>query len=336
MTSVPFNIPITDDDILEGNENFTLTINPSSLPNSVFVGNPGQATVTIVDDDGELFLYSYPYFNIKFILVNLLLAILHLSLQNYLTQQLIFTDPCIDCPVNSVCQPQSNGSVVCICFDGYNGTNCESYIGFCHSDPCTNGGTCAEITNSFSCSCPYPLTGRFCEADLVDECASNPCENNGTCMDLINDFECKCVKGFTGINCSINIDDCIANPCENNGTCMDLINDFECKCVKGFTGINCSINIDDCIPNPCENNGTCMDLVDDHMCRCVDGFIGRNCSVNEQDCEPNPCLNGGSCVDMINNYSCVCTPRFTGRNCTEIDGKHVSNNLHVCMHSQLL
>ena len=51
MTSVPFDIPINDDDILEGNEDFMITIDPSTLPTDVTVGNPGQATVTIVDDD---------------------------------------------------------------------------------------------------------------------------------------------------------------------------------------------------------------------------------------------------------------------------------------------
>ena len=49
MTSVPFNISITDDGILEGNEDFMLTINPSPLPTGVSVGSPDQATVTIVD-----------------------------------------------------------------------------------------------------------------------------------------------------------------------------------------------------------------------------------------------------------------------------------------------
>ena len=51
MTSVPFDVPITDDNILEGNENFTLTIDLSSLPDSVTRGNPGSATVTVVDND---------------------------------------------------------------------------------------------------------------------------------------------------------------------------------------------------------------------------------------------------------------------------------------------
>ena len=52
MTSVPFNVSISNDSIYEGNEDFMLTIDPSSLPpTGVTVGNPGQATVTIVDDD---------------------------------------------------------------------------------------------------------------------------------------------------------------------------------------------------------------------------------------------------------------------------------------------
>ena len=54
VTSVPFNVSITDDIIYEGNEDFILTIDPSSLPTDVSVGSPGQATVTIVDDDRKL------------------------------------------------------------------------------------------------------------------------------------------------------------------------------------------------------------------------------------------------------------------------------------------
>ena len=46
-----FDVPITDDMILEGDENFMLTINPSLLPIDVTVGDSGQATVTIVNDD---------------------------------------------------------------------------------------------------------------------------------------------------------------------------------------------------------------------------------------------------------------------------------------------
>ena len=49
-TTATFNVPITDDMILEELENFMLTIN-SSLPTGVTRGTPSEATVTIVDDD---------------------------------------------------------------------------------------------------------------------------------------------------------------------------------------------------------------------------------------------------------------------------------------------
>lgn len=52
MTRAAFNISIINDDILERNENFTLTIDQSTLPSSVTIGDASQATVIIEDDDG--------------------------------------------------------------------------------------------------------------------------------------------------------------------------------------------------------------------------------------------------------------------------------------------
>jgi len=45
---------INDDNILENNENFNLTINSSSLPTKVVTGDPDHVIVTLVDDDGKL------------------------------------------------------------------------------------------------------------------------------------------------------------------------------------------------------------------------------------------------------------------------------------------
>ena len=53
QTTATFNVPITDDTILEGDENFMLIIDETSLPDDVTRGNPDEATVTIVDDDGK-------------------------------------------------------------------------------------------------------------------------------------------------------------------------------------------------------------------------------------------------------------------------------------------
>ena len=52
QTTATFNVPITDAMILEGNENFMLTIN-QTLPTNVTCGTPNEATV-IIYDDGKL------------------------------------------------------------------------------------------------------------------------------------------------------------------------------------------------------------------------------------------------------------------------------------------
>ena len=53
QTSVPFDVPINDDNILEGNEDFGLTIIRNTLPDGVTRGDPFRATVTIRDDDSK-------------------------------------------------------------------------------------------------------------------------------------------------------------------------------------------------------------------------------------------------------------------------------------------
>ena len=51
QTRAPFDIQINDDNILEDDEDFMLTIIPSSLPDGVTRGTPGQVSVTIIDND---------------------------------------------------------------------------------------------------------------------------------------------------------------------------------------------------------------------------------------------------------------------------------------------
>ena len=51
VTSASFDVPINDDNILEGNEIFKFTIDLSSLLGDVTASNPLQAAVTVADDD---------------------------------------------------------------------------------------------------------------------------------------------------------------------------------------------------------------------------------------------------------------------------------------------
>ena len=52
--SVPFNIPIIDDNIFEANETFSLSIDSFSLSKRVLVQSDCILMITIVDNDGEL------------------------------------------------------------------------------------------------------------------------------------------------------------------------------------------------------------------------------------------------------------------------------------------
>ena len=51
-TNSSFTISISDDNTFEDNESFVLTI--TSLPNIITAGEPLQATVTIVDNEGNV------------------------------------------------------------------------------------------------------------------------------------------------------------------------------------------------------------------------------------------------------------------------------------------
>ena len=64
MTSVSFDIPITDDDVPEIDETFCLTINSRPLPDYIMLDTKGT-TVTIINDDSNgkcPLLYTVPIY----------------------------------------------------------------------------------------------------------------------------------------------------------------------------------------------------------------------------------------------------------------------------------
>ena len=117
----------------------------------------------------------------------------------------------------------------------------------------------------------------------IDECASNPCQNGGTCADVVNGYDCSCKPGYTGADCetggpsykiqhinhfservkhkkakkeiiayytyqyhvtsSPDIDECASNPCENRGVCQDIVNRYACTCEAGYTGADCETSM---------------------------------------------------------------------------------------------
>ena len=55
-TNASVSVPINNDNILEDDEDFTLTIMSGTLPNGVTRDGAGQAIITLVDDEGEVIL----------------------------------------------------------------------------------------------------------------------------------------------------------------------------------------------------------------------------------------------------------------------------------------
>ncbi len=79
----------------------------------------------------------------------------------------------------------------------------------CILDGCIGG----ETTRNFTCNCTAGFTGDLCDVD-VQECASNPCLNGGTCADRVNGYQCICPRTHTGTNCETVLT-CAHQPCND-------------------------------------------------------------------------------------------------------------------------
>ncbi|XP_050067896.1 protein crumbs isoform X4 [Anopheles maculipalpis] len=130
----------------------------------------------------------------------------------------------------------------CICVPGTMGTNCETNINECESNPCKNGG-CVDGVGNYTCECDPGFEGSHCETD-IDECLKyRPCVH-GTCMDGRNNYICDCDGLWGGKNCSVQLTGCVNEPCLNGGTCVPYLENetqhkFNCSCHQGFQGKTC-------------------------------------------------------------------------------------------------
>jgi len=229
------------------------------------------------------------------------------------------------CENGGTCENNSN-SYTCQCQPGFTGDRCETQIDNCAAAPCQNGGVCTNGVNSYTCQCAPGYTGTNCES-VIDHCAGSPCQNGGVCSNSVDGYTCGCPLGYTGTNCETNINDCADNPCQNGGTCNDGVGGYTCECPTGFTGTHCEENIDDCANNPCHNGGTCIDGVSSYTCTCAPDWSGPNCDDNINACDQHPCLNGGECSDGtgLDAYTCACPAGYTGDNC-QIDINDCANS----------
>lgn len=109
-------------------------------------------------------------------------------------------DDCADDPcVNGACT-DGNDAYTCACDPGSYGPNCDTA---CAQGNCTGTVTCDQAGggNRACNACAPGYSGPACETD-IDECATNPCQNGGTCADAVNAFVCTCASSYSGATCT--------------------------------------------------------------------------------------------------------------------------------------
>ncbi|XP_066290627.1 fibropellin-1-like [Branchiostoma lanceolatum] len=180
---------------------------------------------------------------------------------------------------------------------------------------CETGGTCHELADGFSCSCPAGLSGALCETD-VDECQRDAqlCSPGGACINLYSNYSCTCHPGFSGPSCQT-YDPCTSHPCKHGGQCSAAGNTFQCECPDGYQGRLCEEEVLACNSAPCQHGGTCTDTQDGFICTCLTGLTGRTCADQVDVCASEPCTHGGTCLAGLGDFTCLCTPAYAGLRC---------------------
>ncbi|HET8933136.1 MAG TPA: hypothetical protein VFN67_06855 [Polyangiales bacterium] len=236
-----------------------------------------------------------------------------------------------DCGTHGTCS-DAGGQVACSCETGYFGVLCDSLMGSCTSEACSQHGSCSVTSETtFKCACNAGYTGRQCE--VVDDCVAGapqggPCSGHGSCVDGNNAYTCTCDAGWIGMTCA-ELDNCVDNMCQHGGTCIDGDNAYTCDCTgTNYEGQYCESKINFCATAPCKNGGACTDGATTFSCDCTGtGFTGPTCQTDLDECadvqadvcQTGTCINGGS----GEGYACRC-PDGTidvdgdGTNCSSV------------------
>ncbi|XP_052061386.1 cadherin EGF LAG seven-pass G-type receptor 2-like isoform X1 [Mytilus californianus] len=160
----------------------------------------------------------------------------------------------------------------------------------CSKNPCSNGATCVDEWEQYSCKCPPGTIGPNCQ----DICQNyNPCENFAFCRSPSQNlygYHCECGELQSGQYC----DEVLLQPCPDNWYGFPICGPCNCPEDKGFSGhcgttkreCRCKSNhyrpvgSDRCFPCDCYMKGaindTCHPVTG--QCPCMESVIGRQCN----------------------------------------------------------
>uniref|UniRef100_A0A8W8N521 Fibrillin-1 n=1 Tax=Magallana gigas TaxID=29159 RepID=A0A8W8N521_MAGGI len=233
----------------------------------------------------------------------------------------------------------------CVCKSGWTGSNCDTDINECSTNPtiCGSDKICQNLDGSHACNCRNGY-----EKDSNDNCidinecgivTSNNCSTSTSiCKNKDGGYVCECKSGFTQKNlyecedfneCTAGIDGC-------SQKCLNVDGGYNCECEFGYTlgdDRKTCIKVQDiCSLFPqlnctygCKANGT------RGSCFCPAGFLlnaqnHRSCiDIDEcNDASLNQCTFPNLCVNVDGSYNCSCPDYHVlendGRTCKECDG----------------
>jgi Notch-like protein len=217
-------------------------------------------------------------------------------------------DDCKFCNSHAHCEVDEQEHGTCVCNPGFtgNGLTCASTgNGACASDPCANGGTCADgADNTYTCTCAGGYSGTNCQ--IAAACTPNPCHNAGTCAPLSADtFECSCPAGYSGPTCdTVTMCPNLSAPANGNLSVSTYLpgGSAQYECDTGFV-------LNGNATRTCGGNGQWSGST-------------PTCVAVTNPCSSAPCQHGGVCTPGSgSSFTCSCTGTgYSGTTCnTPVD-----------------
>ena len=165
---------------------------------------------------------------------------------------------------------------LCICDDGYSGTDCSQVC----PQPwggavCSGHGTCT----SGGCSCTGNAELGFWAGPACDACApgfAGPSCQAACVNGVTSGWQCLCTPGYARPNCSVACPGSVRTGglCFGHGTCDDGADGTgECVCYAGYAGGNCDLVCPGGAANTCSGHGQCDAVTG--TCQCQDSAAGR-------------------------------------------------------------
>ncbi|XP_060781338.1 fibulin-7 isoform X4 [Neoarius graeffei] len=174
----------------------------------------------------------------------------------------------------------------------------------CASNPCLNGGTCAEGVNQYKCICPHNWSGSRCQQQTQTanhRLKPNPLSPSRSRSappewSVVNDPEFsrkpRCTKVDQAQHCSCDAGFHMSGT-SHSSICQDV---NECEVYKTNSGLLCA--------------HTCANIPGSYHCSCPSGYKlladGRSCEdVDECLTQQHNCSRGTTCVNTGGSFQCV-------------------------------